>query len=175
VVDEAAAVADEVGMDRLTLAEVATRLGVRLPSLYKHVDGLDGLRRGVALRGTRELGDAMASAAVGRACDDAVRAIAHAYREYALARPGAYAASLRAAAPEDVEHQAASDAVLRTVAAVLAGYGVTGDAMVDAARTLRSLLHGFVALESAGGFGLPRDVSRSLDWALDAYVHALAG
>jgi pimeloyl-ACP methyl ester carboxylesterase len=44
---------------------------------------------------------------------------------------------------------------------VLRGYGLTGDDAVDATRALRSALHGFVALEATGGFGLPCDVDRS--------------
>lgn len=37
----------------------------------------------------------------------------------------------------------------------------TNDDVFDATRALRSALHGFVSLEAAGGFGLPRDVDRS--------------
>jgi hypothetical protein len=43
VIDEAAQMADEIGLSHLTLAAPADRLGVRYPSLYKHVDGMDGL------------------------------------------------------------------------------------------------------------------------------------
>ncbi|GAB3952288.1 hypothetical protein GCM10027614_55720 [Micromonospora vulcania] len=39
VVREAARLADEVGYQQLTLAALAGRLGVALPSLYKHVRG----------------------------------------------------------------------------------------------------------------------------------------
>ena len=73
VVDEAACCADRVGLDRLTLAAVAQQLGVALPSLYKHVRGLDGLQRELALRGIGEITEAMRSAAVGRSGADALR------------------------------------------------------------------------------------------------------
>jgi hypothetical protein len=43
VVAEAAAAADEVGREQLTLAAVAPRFGVALPSLAKQMSGLDGL------------------------------------------------------------------------------------------------------------------------------------
>ena len=55
VVELGAQVADETGADRLTLAGVAARAGVRLPSLYKHVGGLDDLQRGVAVQALGEL------------------------------------------------------------------------------------------------------------------------
>lgn len=164
VVAEAASLADQVGYDHLTLAALAMRLGVAVPSLYKHVDGLDALRRGVAILALRELGDAMAAALAGTADRDGsaqLRALADAYRAYAGAHPGRYAATLRAAPPDDPEHAAASDAVLETVLAVLAERGLAGDDAIDATRALRAALHGFVTLEAAGGFGLPQDIGRS--------------
>ena len=55
VIAEAAELVDEVGWDRLTMASVADRLGVRLPSLYKHIGSLDELRRGIGLLALSEL------------------------------------------------------------------------------------------------------------------------
>jgi AcrR family transcriptional regulator len=174
VVDEATAVADAVGFDRLSLAAVAERSGVRLPSLYKHIESLDGLRRDVAVRAVQELAAAVTPAVAGRTGGDALRALAGAYRDYARQHPGRYAATVRAPLPGDEAHAAAAEAVLRVVCAVLAGYGVDGDDAVDAARTVRSALHGFVVLEASGGFGLPRDVDRSFDRLVTALDAALA-
>jgi ABC-type amino acid transport substrate-binding protein len=58
---------------------------------------------------------------------------------------------------------AAGDAVMRTILAMLAERGLADDAAIDAARVLRASLHGFVTLEAAGGFGLPRDVDRTYE------------
>jgi AcrR family transcriptional regulator len=168
---EAMRVADEVGLDRLTLAEVAARLGVRLPSLYKHVAGLDALRRHVAAAAGRELGAALAEASVGRARVDALLSMADAYREFARRHPGAYAATLRAPDMDDAEHVAAATSVLEVVLAVLAGFG---DA-IDATRGLRALLHGFVAIEAAGGFQLPQDIERSYHRLVETFGAALLG
>jgi AcrR family transcriptional regulator len=175
VVAEAARLVDEVGYDRLTLAAVAERFAVAVPSLYKHVAGIDDLQQRLAGRAVRELGATMAAAAVGRAGGDALRAMATAYRAFAKAHPGLYATTLRAPSPESPGHQAASDALLETVFAVLAGYGLSGDDAVDATRAVRAALHGFTALEAAGGFGLPRDVERSFARLVDALDTALAG
>ena len=161
VVREAAVVADLQGLDRLTLAAVAERCGVRLPSLYKHIDSLDGLRRDLAVLATAELADALTVAVLGKSGDHALDALADAYRTYARERPGRYAATVRAPAPDDGEHVAAVETVLRIVLAVLAGYGLSGDDALDATRALRAALHGFVGLEVGGGFGLPLDVDRS--------------
>ncbi len=171
VVARGADLVDEIGFDQLTLAALASRLGVAVPSLYKHIGGLDGLRRGIAILALGELADALAGALANVA--DApeggsqVRALADAYRAYATAHPGRYAATLRAAPADDAEHGAAGDAILRIVFAVLAKRGLAGDDAVDATRALRAALHGFVALEAAGGFGLPQDVRRSFGRLVD--------
>jgi len=161
VVAEASRLADEVGLDRLTLAAVAERLGVRLPSLYKHIAGVDELRRRLAVLAVAGMGDAITNAAVGRAGPDALFAVADAYRVWAHAHPGLYQASLRAPDSSDADHVAAGDAAVGVILAVLAGYGLEGGDAIDATRALRSALHGFVSLEAAGGFGLDRDVDRS--------------
>jgi AcrR family transcriptional regulator len=173
VVDEATVVADEVGFDRLSLAAVADRTGVRLPSLYKHIESLDGLRRDVAVRALGELADALGPAAADRTAGEELRAVASAYRDYARAHPGRYAATVRAPLPGDEAHAVAAAAVLQVVNHVLSGYGLKDDDAVDAARTLRAALHGFVVLDASGGFGLPRDVDRSFDRLVTALDAAL--
>jgi AcrR family transcriptional regulator len=127
IISEAATVADEVGLDRLTLAAVAQRCGVSLPGLYKHVSGLDEVRRGIALLAVRELTGAGARAAAGVAGADALRAISAAYRSYALACPGRYAASVLAPAPGDEEHAEVATEAFEMIAAALAGYHLEGD------------------------------------------------
>jgi AcrR family transcriptional regulator len=173
-VEEAAAVADEVGYDKLTLAAVAQRRGVALPSLYKHVRGLDDLQQHLAALATSELADALGKAAIGRARGDALRALGSAYRGYARAHPGRYAATVRAPSADNPEHVAAATSAVNVVVAVLAGYGLSGDDAIDATRAVRSALHGFVAIEASGGFGMPLDVDRSFERMLDMLDSALS-
>lgn len=172
VVAEAAKVADASGFEGLTLATVAHRFGVAVPSLYKHIDGLDALRREVALQGFNGLGEALATEDRG---DGGIRSLAHAYRNFARSHPGLYAATLRAPDPDDDEATAASARALDVVLRVLSGYGLSGDDAIDAARTLRAALHGFLHLESLGGFGLPRDVDRSFARLVEILDSALRG
>ncbi len=174
VVAEAARLVDELGPHHLTMAAVAQRFGVAVPSLYKHVSGIEDLQNRLAALAVGELGEAVAVAAVGKAGDDALLAMAVAYRAYATAHPGRYLATLRAPSPEDTEHEAAAAALLQTVFAVLSGYGLVGDDAVDATRMVHSALHGFVSLEAAGSFGMPQDVDRSYERMVGALEVALA-
>lgn len=173
VVAEAAKLADEVGLDKLTLATVAQRHGVALPSLYKHIRGMDHLLQRLAALATAELAEALATAAAGRSRAEALHATADAYRDYARRHPGRYRATQRVPDPADPEHVAAGERAVATILAVLRGYGLTGDDAIDATRAFRSAMHGFVLLEQAGGFGLPQDVDRSFHQMIAGFERSL--
>lgn len=173
VADAAAALVDEVGWDALTLSLLAARLGVKVPSLYKHVSSLAALRADLATRALGELRAALTGATVGRSGPAAVRALATAYRDYARRHPGRYAATVGAPTPDDEAHRRAAASVTALVYAVLDRCGLDGDAAVDATRALRAVVHGFVHLELAGGFGLPHDTDRSFAYLVDRLVAGL--
>lgn len=174
VVGAAADLADAEGLDALTLARLAGTVGVRTPSLYNHVGSLDDVRRRVALVALTELGDALRDAAVGRAGEDALTAVAHAYRAYARAHPGRYAATQRAPSEGDDEIRAAAGRAVEVVLAILRGSGIEGDDAIHATRAFRSALHGFVALEAGGGFGIPVDLDESFDRMVAAIARGLS-
>ena len=175
VVAAAAELADEVGLDQLTLAALAARLGVRQPSLYKHVASIDALHRLISMRGKAELADVLGRAAMGRARDDALVAMAHAWRAWALDHPGRYQAAERGAAPGDAEHDAVAHRTVEVLAAVMDGYGLHGEDAIDAIRAYRAALHGFVSLEANHGFAFSASVDRSFDRLVHALTRTLPG
>jgi AcrR family transcriptional regulator len=173
VVGVAAGLADEVGLEALALAQVAAQLGVKLPSLYNHVDGLPGLRHELALLGLRQLYERLSRAAIGKAEDTALIAVGQAYRAYIVEHPGVYAATVRAPAAGDLEMLQISQAIIEVVLAVLAPYGLDEDSAIHAVRGLRSVAHGFATLELAGGFAMALSCDESYLRLLRAFVAGL--
>jgi AcrR family transcriptional regulator len=170
----AADLVDRDGAEALSLARLAADLGVAPPSLYKHVGGLDDLVRRVAVLTAERLGDALTESAVGRSGRDALVALAAAYRRFAAEHPGTYA--LAQTAPlfaGEEEHVRAANRSIDVISAALLGYGVPEHDRIDAIRTVRASLHGFVDLERRGGFGLPDSVDRSFGVLVDALDAAL--
>lgn len=176
VVDAAVAVIDaggRTGFDTLTLAAVAARTGVAVPSLYKHVGGLDDLRRGVALVSVHELTRRIAAEAMGRSGPEALRAVARGIRSFAAECPARYQAAQLAADPSDpadAELGAAGLEAVTVLATVLRGFGLPESRTVDAVRLLRSCVHGFVVLEQGGGFGLPESLDESFEVVVDTAI-----
>ncbi|MFC4631531.1 WHG domain-containing protein [Promicromonospora alba] len=165
------------GFADLTLAKVAAKAGVAAPSLYKHVGSLADLRREVTLIAVAELTAAGTSVTVGRAGADALRALATAWRSYALDHPGRYAATQIGPDPDAPADAALRDAAaesVQVVVAVLRGFGLPDARLIDAVRAVRAGVHGFVTLELGGGFRMREDVDQSFTVLLDMLVAGVA-
>lgn len=169
----ASEMADEIGFDKVTVLALARSFGVKDASLYSHITNLRDLRQRVAVASLAELADRVSDALAGRAGKDALVAFAGAYRDYAREHPGRYAAthfeldSDAVAESDAYRHSQLSRAVLRA-------YELDEPDETDAVRMLGSMFHGFIALESAGGFGhTPRATDESWMRMLDVLHHAL--
>ncbi|WP_326628075.1 MULTISPECIES: TetR/AcrR family transcriptional regulator [unclassified Streptomyces] len=146
-----AELADEVGFEQTTPAELARRFGVKTASLYSHVKNAHDLKTKIALLALEELADQVSTAVAGRAGRDALTAFANVYRDYALKHPGRFAAAQfrldpqTAAASAGVRHAQMTRAILR-------GYNLAEPHQTHAVRLLGSVFSGYVGLETAGGF-----------------------
>lgn len=167
VVSAGAHLADDVGFHNLGMGQLAERLGVRTPSLYKHIDSLADLQHGIATLAMTELGETLRDAMQGRAGADALAAFARAFRSYVVAHPGRYAATVGATftGPDDPLLKA-SARVLESIAAILRGYDIPEGQMDHALRTLRSTFHGFATLQASNGFQWTGDPEESFDWMI---------
>ena len=151
VVNAALTFLDREGWDALSINALASHLGTKGPSLYNHVDSLDDLRRTVRMRVIDDIMQMLSTVAAGRTRDDAVMAMASAYRSYAHYHPGRYSAFTRMPlGGDDPEFTAASHSAALPVIDVLASYGLSGQDAFYAALEFWAALHGFVLLEMTG-------------------------
>jgi AcrR family transcriptional regulator len=173
ILQAAVRIVDEEGVEALTLATLAQRLDIRSPSLYNHIAGLPELRRLLSLHGLEELRSELLHAAVGRAGEDAIRAMAYAYLGFAREHPGLYELSLLSSKQEDAEWAKVANGIAELVVRALESYRLDPAAAIHAARALRSLLHGFASLERHGGFGLPFDLNESFAEMVSLFLAGL--
>lgn len=173
VLQAAIEIADQGGLDRLTLATLAQSLGVRTPSLYNHVNGLPALRNMLTIYGLKQLLQSLTRASAGKARDDAIRAVAKAYLAFAREHPGLYEATQRSRDWQDEEIRQAAQELLDLMAQIMTSYGLENELMIHTVRGFRSLLHGFAALEHQGGFGIPLDVDVSFGVIIDTFIKGI--
>ena len=151
IVNAALTFLDREGWDALTINALATQLGTKGPSLYNHVHSLEDLRRTVRMRVVGDIIDMLNTVGQGRTRDDAVTAMASAYRSYAHHHPGRYSAFTRMPlGGDDPEFTDATRAAAAPVISVLASYGLDGEEAFYAALEFWSAMHGFVLLEMTG-------------------------
>jgi AcrR family transcriptional regulator len=174
VTEAGAALADEVGYDKLSMGLLADRLGVRTPSLYRHVDSHADLAHRIAILTMTELGDAIRDATQGRAGSDALTAGAWAMRNYVKKHPGRYSAAnaARPTGPDDPLIPA-THRVVASWTAMLLGHHIEPSAQIHAVRMLRSLLHGFATLEVGDGFRFDTDPDDTFSWIINFVDHGL--
>jgi AcrR family transcriptional regulator len=173
ILGAAAELADQFGMQEVTLANLAKKLGIRPPSLYNHFDGLAGLRKKMAIYGLDQLYETLAQSAIGVSGDEAVLTISKAYVDFTRKHPGMYEATLMAPDMEDEDVQQAGFKIVDLTVRVLQAYRLEGDTATHAVRGLRSILHGFSSLEMRGGFKMALDLNESLEIIIKAFIHGM--
>jgi AcrR family transcriptional regulator len=159
-------------VDAVSLRQVAERLGVRTQSLYAHVEGLDGLRRAVAVVALDRLATALTDAAIGRAGPDAVEGIIRAYVRFAVEEPGLYDATL-VVPGEDAEVGAAMEAVGRPLNLVFRSYGYDDTDALHWYRVVFAAVHGYALMRRDGLFTMPADPDETLDRMIAVFVREL--
>src|SRR5207302_7040956 len=174
VVEAAVKLIDEEGIEQLSLGRLAERLGVRTPSLYNHVAGLPGLKHDLTLYCLRDLLYRLTRATIGKSRAEAIGALADAYRAYAREAPGRYALTLQAPDPGDQEVQVIAQEIVDVLRAVVVPDRLSEEEAIHAIRSLRSMVHGFISLEVAGGFGMPVDLDASFHWLINLFITGLS-
>jgi AcrR family transcriptional regulator len=143
------------GRDGLTMRAVADELGIRAPSLYKHVAGKPAIELALVAEALAEMGDGLRAAIDRPGRRAPAAALLAAYRRYAVAHPNLYRLATagplaRAELPAGLEDWAGEPFFL-----------VTGDPY--RAQALWSFAHGMVVLELDGRFLPDSDLDRT--WA----------
>lgn len=178
IVEASLELIQQKGEQALTFAALAGHFGIRPPSLYNHVRGVDALKRELRLRGLRQLRASLLAAVAGRSAFEALHALSQAYRQFAQEQPALYRMTLASTEQDDEELKAAGRACLEVILSILHGYRLEGDQALHATRCLRSALHGFVSLEIEGGFAMQLDLDESFELLVrqqDACLKAFSG
>jgi AcrR family transcriptional regulator len=173
------------GPSALSINAIARQLGVSGPALYRYFAGRDDLLAELVTDAYHDLAAALAAATdgPGRSAGLRLRALAGAWREFALAQPHRYQLLFTPPVPGYDAHSAplvtAAQSVMAVALAVMAGSpaagpGAQGDSVrLRHAITAWTRLHGFVTLELGGNFasmGVDTDMLFAAE--VDALVEA---
>lgn len=173
ILKTAANMADTNGIASVTLKALAEELGIKSPSLYKHISGLDELNKELMLYGWKALEQDIIKASIGKAKDDAIIAICWTYRNYVILHPGLYEAMQWYNMYQSEEHLNATEGIISVIFQVLDAYNLTEEQKVHIVRMLRGFLQGFLTIESHGGYGNPQPIDDSFNFALKTILNGI--
>jgi AcrR family transcriptional regulator len=154
IVDAARELLEEEGPDGLSMRRIADRIGIRAPSIYKHLPDKQALEAALMSATFEELADEFEAAIAG--ADDPIAAIARAYRDYATRHPHLYRLTTERPLPRELLTPGVEDRAARPLVEA-----VDGDR--DAARALWAFAHGMTILELNRRF--PTDAELDAAWA----------
>jgi len=148
------------GCEALTMRRLADSLGIRAPSLYKHLPDKQALENALISSTFEEQAELFEKATVDT--DDPIRALGTAYRNFARRHPHLY--RLMTERPLDREHLT-PDTEERAARPVVAAMG--GDR--DLARAVWAFAHGMTILELNQRFPPGADLDAAWNRGLDAF------
>lgn len=160
VVAAARKILEREGPDGLTMRRLAEQMGIRAPSLYKHVDGKEDLEALLMAEAFRELGqelhDAVGSLRKGGSRRRSLTELARVYRRWALAHPHLYRLVTGGPLPRERLPDGLEAWTAEPVVAAAAGDP-------DRARAVWAFAHGMTILELDGRF--PPDADLGAAWS----------
>ena len=145
ILDASRALLEEVGVEAFSLRDLAARVGIRAPSLYRHFEDKQAIFRALAADGFAALATALEQ------CERTLQALSQSYRRFARANPALYRLMYDCPLPAGA---VPSGVVGRAFAPLLAV--CRGD--VDEARALWAFAHGLASLELARRFPAGADL-----------------
>jgi AcrR family transcriptional regulator len=161
------------GLDAVTMQSVALRVGVRAPSLYKHVRDRAALLAAIADAALDELAEMMTPLAREPDAAAGMRAVATAFRDFAQAQPRTYGI-LFMDLPQDARGSLDRFAAAAAPVLELAERMVGPELALETARLVTAFAHGFISLELAGAFRLGGDVDAAFHHGIGVLLDGIA-
>jgi AcrR family transcriptional regulator len=173
IVREAAAICDEYGVEKLSIAALADRLGVRPPSLYNHIKSLDEVYRLMALMGARLWTEAIREAVNSSADENKIRELAHASRAFARDEPTLFFCATRKFSSADEAYMEAAMPMVAIADDILSHVALDPAKKRLAEYLFRCLIAGFITLEANNGLQPAEDLDSLYDELIDLAASSL--
>jgi AcrR family transcriptional regulator len=168
-------IADAVGLENLSIKDVAEKLGIKSPSLMFHVKNLNGLKSVLGQYTAKIFVAALLRAGFGKSGLDVVSALGKTSIEFAVEHTGMYESIQWFNAYVEPESGEKPDArVFQQITdlffELFTDTNLTELEVSHIIRGFRSLLHGFATIAGHRGFGHPSDAVESFDYCLSLFL-----
>lgn len=152
IVREAVRLVEEDGYENLSMRNLAKRLCVKAASLYNHIPSVETLHAEICMKIVDDFFQAQKDAMAGKAPEEAVLALALAYRNLALEKRSVYDIAIALPVEGDQLLNEKRKSFFYIAMEAVGKFALTEEQKLYWQRILRVSMHGFVSLEQAGYF-----------------------
>ncbi|MCM1161458.1 MAG: TetR/AcrR family transcriptional regulator [Roseburia sp.] len=170
IVRKTAQLANEIGVENVTLKMLADNLNIQTPSLYNHIKGLEDLQRELMIYGWKQMAEAILNAVAGVNGYDALEALCHAFYRYAIQNPGVFNAMLWYNKYQNKVMLDSTERIFSIVYKITASLNIPKETCNHLIRTFHGFLEGFSLLVNNAAFGNPSSLDDSFDLSLKVLI-----
>lgn len=173
LIEEAAKLANERGVGLLSLKMLADQIGVKSPSLYKHIQSLDELKQDLMFYGWSKLEKNIYEYVIGKSGDAAVKAMCKAYYDFAVANPGVFECMLFYNRYLTAKNREATQGIYKITSKIFAEYNLEEKQMMHLVRTFRGFFQGYMQLVIGNGFGSSLSLEESFEFSVEVLIKGI--
>lgn len=170
IVSRAAWLANEIGLENITLKMIAKEFGVQTPSLYNHIKSLEDLKKNLMIYGWKQLEQQILRSVAGVSGYEALRAMCYAFYEYATTNPGIFNAMLWYNKFQDEETVGVTEELFTVLFKIMGSLQISQENVNHLIRTFRSFLEGFSLLVNNQAFGNPISIKESFELSVEVLM-----
>lgn len=170
IISKAVELVNKVGIEHITLKMLADNLGVKSPSLYNHINGLDDLKEQLMIYGWKQTEQRILHTVIGMSGYDAIRAMCYAFYDYATENPGVFDVMLWYNKFQSDEMEMATSELLSIIFKITKSLNLPDDYCFHLIRTFRGFLEGFFLLVNNGSFGHALPIMTSFDISINILI-----
>lgn len=162
------------GLLNVSLNEIASELGIKTPSLYNHISGIEDLYLQVGAYSLKLLKEELILSMLGLSKYDALIKVSNTYVNFAIKYPVLYSAIENPYLKNTPEIAKLKEDIVVIIQSILSAYPLDVKQEIAMIRALRSYLHGYASLTIGNLFNIDTvDVRESFDLGLDALLSGL--
>lgn len=162
--------ADEKGLNNVSLKSVAEELNIRTPSLYNHIESLDKLLLEVAHHGMRIMNERMTKVAVGKIGKEAIKLVSIEYLNYMIEHPGVYETIQWSVWHRTEETAAIFQNYLSLLITLIQSCNLKKDKTFEILNMLTGIIHGYTTLQLGHAFSEPDKIRLELTKTIDTLL-----
>lgn len=174
IIEAAVILIEQYGTAEFSMRALADSLQIKTASLYNHVENMESLMVEVCARALQLQRDTQMRAITGKSHNEAIFALANAYRVFAREHKELYRLTMNTAVSNSEQISTISGCIIEPYLQVLQDTSLSDSEKTHWQRVFRGIVHGFVSQEEAGFFShLPADVEESFHIAIQCYLDGL--